>query len=448
MRSRFVLNIVFLIIQYLIFLGLFKDFKTRIIGIFFVSTLTLGISLYFTPTTLLVGVFPLMVYLIYKGFSKSVFIIPLIIVGIIGPFIHPICILIYITIFSSFLIYSFVEYFQYKSERKLSLGENFRNHLLNIILIPFFIGLVLNLYWMLQFYLGGLTIRGIYDSIILQTLSPSSEQIFNKLNYASEYGYNLIELFLKYYGNIAIIFLLFIVTILWIIFFKSNFLKIEKMNITFFSIMIVTILMSVGTLLFTHLPFGPFRLLQYTFFLIVIIIALTFGKSRDLHGVSQYSSILNFIFVVSIFLLFFNSIFSLYPSVYIHQMNEQNTETDIKGFLFLHEYRLKSYPIVGITTAPGRLQEYLNLNRDIPEYFWGSGEPPPHFGYENGTELGRFYDTPTYLIITNRDIIRYSEIVPEMASKKQQKDDFNMLEHDKTVNSIYTNGFSYQKIII
>jgi hypothetical protein len=128
-------------------------------------------------------------------------------------------------------------------------------------------------------------------------------------------------------------------------------------------------------------------------------------------------------------------------------MNEQNTKTDINGFLFFQEYRNPSFPVVGITTAPGRLQEYLNYFRDLPEYLWGNGEPPPHFGYNNGKELGSKYTMVNYLIITKRDIIRYSEIVPEMASKKQNKQDFNKLAFDRTVNAIYTNGFFDEKII-
>jgi len=67
--------------------------------------------------------------------------------------------------------------------------------------------------------------------------------------------------------------------------------------------------------------------------------------------------------------------------------------------------------------------------------------PPDHFGYDNRTSLGDYYNESRYLIITRLGKIRNPEMYPSYREIwRFTPQDFDKLQSDETVIRVYTNG--------
>jgi len=150
------------------------------------------------------------------------------------------------------------------------------------------------------------------------------------------------------------------------------------------------------------------------------------------------------IVTICIFLLSltFLSTFTFYYSPLNGDVNLQVTKMDWEGVEWMMEHGNKQMIIdeQGIyqwrfSSAIYGQNEY-NLIKPI-----GYSNPPDHFGYDNKTSLGKYYNQNRYLILTRLAKILYPESYPSYKELwRFTPEDFNQLQHDNTVYRVFNNG--------
>ncbi len=155
--------------------------------------------------------------------------------------------------------------------------------------------------------------------------------------------------------------------------------------------------------------------------------------------------------IAVITLLFFASMLILYPSPYNLGTSYHTTQSEVMGMTFFYDYRDLDVPVTGITVAPGRFShafltpEERSVQR-LPMYL-EDRIVPWHFGYNRYHTLAAHYTDEMDMIITQRDRQIYRDIFPDMAKLRFTDQDFEQLDYDPGISSLYSNGgFDLQKI--
>lgn len=414
--------------------------KGQIIIATVISTFLLhGWYLNLTPNHLANLYFPLLLFIILKSATKIKFawkILGLIMVFF-YPLFHPVPTMALIIIIASLMLPT--RNFSISNRNKIQAGN-----LLQINCVLLLIILVWSITWISSFGVWEITIKNIY-SLIMEESSSNIDNLKNQINYAQGYGYSVSEQIIKVIGGeiFHAILALGSFFIFWSKRFEEKFNLIFSLYIPF---ILIGILMVV--IYFFNLMFGPLRLLIYLDIFSTLFVGLLYYYALEKIKMvkKRHVRLLSiFIIILLLTLVNFSGILKLYPSPYILKTNPYTPEADIQGTSWLFEKQNLDVGISGISLPKYKLSFWLLDSEErsihkIPRIVPAELKVPYHFGYENNTSLSDSYKDDVYLILTEQDKHIYTDVYPEMASIRWELSDFNKIDYDKNVYSLYDSG--------
>ncbi|AKJ39841.1 hypothetical protein [Methanosarcina barkeri] len=413
--------------------------KTQIIFSFIGSTIFLHqYYISFTPNTCANLFFPVLLFSIckvFQGNSISWEIITVVLILLYPPF-HPVPNIALIIILLAMAFMNKV--FNLHISPKLgSNSSGFKFTLLTLLT-------VLVIFWMSSFNVWDYVISHAYK-VMTEDAPSTFDSIYSKADYAQGYGYNPIEYLLKIMGGSMIYFIMSLSCFptLWK---KKNEVDFKLL----FSLYGSLIALGFSIILFylTNVGFDPRRLIFYITIISIIFSGIFFEIIISKLKCIKNKKISNFAFsasIIFIFIICLNGIFTLYPSPYVLKYNYQDTHAQIEGSKWIIYNRNVSVPISPMSVPSYRYSDFILASREgnklaLPKYISKNLKVPLHFGYENNTSISSSYISNVYLSIVKLDRVKYIEVYPEMAEFRWSPMDFKKLDHDKSVNHIYSNS--------
>jgi len=320
-------------------------------------------------------------------------------------------------------------------------------HRINIkAVIPFLILMIWSIFWYSAYSQFRDNIIEIYRKIS-EGSGPSYLTGLTTLAGASQtYGYNVIEIILRQYGNPIDLFILSVMTfpLLWIAVSRKE--KQENFFSLYGAFGVLCIILP-GLYLF-KLTFDPLRfiffigLLGTVFTAYLVTYILTRSPDSKRVFLPRLTKIVVVVLLVGLSLV---GLLNLYPSPYNLTYTSQTTHSEVSGMIFFLEYRNVTIPVSGITQAPGRFADLLltpekKSVQNLDWYLRPNEVAPWHFGYDQFPSSSFLYDRETNLIITQRDKAAYTDYAPDMAKYRFFSQDFERLKNDSGANLIYSNG--------
>jgi hypothetical protein len=439
-----IFSLFFVLSWYLVGKQIFLNKEEILLMLSFSSILSFGIlhSL-FTPfhqSTLLI---PFVLYLFFRANNvrnknqnnKPIFNLLLICFCGFMVFYHPLTILMLIFIFSLLKLASIINYRTLnKNDLKMNIG--------NLVLVP----LIIFSMWSSYLYMAVNKLNPIIMSIIGKEESSSEFQKYVELiNYADLDLFQLVETFTYKYGIDAMLGLISIVCALIIfigIFKKDNNIKYyhHMSSIGFAFISLVSFL-----LLVTNSAFGFMRIYQYAILFSFILIPSTYYYlliNHDYTFRTKYTKNILYLGLCAILIIFSSiSMFTLYMSPLTKNTNSQVSQAQFIGMETFYTHQNNTYEILQLGFNKNRYHDAIygrdpvNRNRD-----YGALIPIDHFNYVNNTALGKAYNGTYYFLVNERGYNFYPKVYPEFENKwRYNASDFNKLNHDYTVDKLYTN---------
>jgi len=408
-----------------------------------------SITLYFNslhatvyPHVFSIFLFPCIFYLYFKAIDNNLlsFRLLFIIFLILLPFTHPASSLILIFLFIA------MELARHTYNKKFSIKTR------SISLNPSMISFITFFTWFSSFTMFGNTVRSLIDSIHEPFKNP---QILTTTEVLGPLGwYDLIELFMKMYGDSIIYIILSLISAL-IIGRKIFRNKVKQHHetrrlyvlLTFFFISIpVALLFFTGT---RQQTVG--RLLNLNYMMVVTPILVGITLNELLKKSRIYTSIVCIILILASTI----GLFGVYASPWINQPNWQITNMDMQGTKWFLSHKNTALGISGMgyeAAVPAAIlgysktesKEYRPVVYDPAE----EGGIPDHFNYTYHKKLGESFKHDRYIIITKRFLLANANpilakkglYIPMYFRKEFNKKDFIKLEKDSSVSRLYSNG--------
>ena len=409
-----------------------------------------------TPNALSNLFFPFALFLIIKFFQKRerTWAIALSIVIYCYPVFHILpAIILGLILFTLGIPNILSEMIQNLREREVHVLKYSSSNLR--LVYPLLLLLIWIIFWISSFQVFGYTVWDIYQKVALEGGETKGMAFLDQIVYAQNYGYSVIEQALKEYSAVLLLFSLSLLALplLWRDFTtkgQSKFLF--SFYGSYFAILIV-----MGALFVFNLPFGPFRLMIYISMLGTLFAAylltyfLTDRKTKRIPLLqTTYFKVMCATVVITF--LFFTSMLTLYPSPYNLGANHQTTQSEVMGMTFCYYHRNVNTPVTVLTfSLEGFTNAFLNPEEQASHCF-----PPPtdkdqripwHFGYDRYFTLSSVYSSETYMCITQKDKLQYVDLFPEIARLRFTDMDFERLDHDPSVDFLYSNGgFDLRKV--
>lgn len=297
--------------------------------------------------------------------------------------------------------------------------------------------------WISSFYIWGSTIRNIHR-VITEGGTIYLEVLLGQIEYASRYGYSVVEQFFKAYGGTLLYVLLALISLPVLRKKLAN--KPGNMPLVSLYAPLGALAIAILLLYFLRLGFGPGRLVKYGVMLCTPFVG--FILYELLVKARQYLPKLCLIAVITIITL--TSVFGglyMYRSPYRLAPNDQTTYQRIEGT----DWFLKHKDRDATTSGFGRFRPYRYAaflltprerveRKDIPYWVEPPIMPAYHFGYDTHQTLGESYPEDAYLAITQLDKAIYSEVYSKMASIRFEPQDFERLNYDHSLDKLYSNG--------
>jgi len=328
-------------------------------------------------------------------------------------------------------------------------------------IVPFIIAImtVWLIYWLSFFRPWRILILNLESVVDSGYSIAHTTSTVERVNYASSFGYNIAETILRIYGPTLVVIFLAMVSLIcmW------KWWSVKHDNNIIFSMHgpIACYIIICGVLFLFNFNFGPLRFLSYINIIAPIVIGwlLVFWRNRNPPNANKL--VKNIFIVVLISGLFIGCLLNNYSSPRILQTNYQDTEAELDGARWFLENRDAKYPLSGITFAPGRYAQALLTEdqkkiNDLPNYLRSNlnlsfaasrkedsnaFQAPYHFGYQESCDsIARYYNTETYLVLLERDLIYYKEQFVNLANDRWHPTDFYWLNHDPGLNLIYSNA--------
>lgn len=140
------------------------------------------------------------------------------------------------------------------------------------------------------------------------------------------------------------------------------------------------------------------------------------------------------------------AVLSLYPAPIQSEANNQVTEMEMQGSVWLTEYGQRETALMEFGTDYDRMHEALAGKR-AEKPFVGS-TPPPHFNYTRYDRFGDSYETDRYLTLTRRGRVTYPKMFEGYRAQwRYTPAEFARLERDRTVDRVYDNGGYTQYVV-
>jgi len=446
-------NLLFVVFMYLFAKSILPNKGQAILASLSSCALVHGWNLNLTPNHLSNLLFPMTLFILVKAFTanKMQWKIFLIITVLLYPPFHIVPAfalgLILISLWLPKKIFSLINKNIEKDNSNIESIDKFN---ITLLLTLFVWGIT----WISSFYVWDWTIRNI-NTLIAEGGFTQLFRLIERMRYAENYQYNVIEYILKIEGGALLYIILSLASIplLW----KEFRVNKEIKNLISFYGPFLMISLSIILLYLSNMRFGPLRLIFY----IIVICTIFTGfieyeivkKIRHVNGIylNKLALGLIVIFLVGIFL---SGILKLYPSPYILSSSWQTTKTEVEGMQWFFNNRDLEIEISGISIAPGRFADLLltpeeKRNQGILSWYLSEKMMAPyHFGYNNHSSLSELYEKDAYLLITERDKSLYLDVYPELAKDRWYPSDFELLESDWGVDKLYSTGEFYIYSII
>jgi hypothetical protein len=410
--------------------------------------------LYWTPNILSNFLWPLVVFLIFQAISSRqiTWVIVSLMAIILIPTGHPLPSIALLMLLISLVVVAllssrFTERNTFSST--VTQGEPARFSRGIILTIILFIWTVT---WLSNFQEWQHAIITLRDSLVGS--ASNLDSLFSSIDYAELYGYSATTMFFKTFGTYLVLLILGVLVIIPIL-LREKLIVWFKPPLYLFA-PVLFFLFGVIILYFTALEFSPSRFLIYLAILVVPL--LGYGINYVIENkVIVKCKFSNMVIGSIIFILTAGAyaafIQGFYVSPYILKYSDHVTSMEIQGADVFFHYKTDGQSLNALTVEPARWGQFLTVISDAPyknEYAYGVNynNIPFHFGYDRGTVLGDYYSKDTYLILTQKDRVLYTEVWPEIAGKRFEPADFNQLEFDNTVSRYYSNGgFEIYKVI-
>jgi len=375
-----------------------------------------------TPNGLSLLMLPLIFYLFIKNSKKS-FAICFILLLTTFLFFHP------LTSFMLLFSFSFIYFVG-----KISKSQIYYNGILYFIC-----GFLAYLFYLTTIWVH--PIKNIYYFFSGYAIHPGyAVDISENLDKLGLRGYDLVSFFIKVFGHQAMLLLLsFVSTILLLLRIKNKNSK-EIWVITILSFILISDLaFLVQIIIPTAFNISFFRFLLY---------ALVFSPILSSVVLSKFFSAIRLRRSFTIFILLFlftNSLFVVYPSPYITEMNGQLSLADLSGSRWLLQHKSANIGSSGyfgngitIRMISGLIPytEFHNSRYNI--WMDKNSILPDHLGYENNSNIWDTVREQRYLIINKYDIIAYTQVYKKVA--RLSLNDLEKLKRDNTSSLIYFNG--------
>ena len=413
-----------------------------IIWIAFLSSSFVVIS----PNTLANLYFPLAIFILIKCFySKQIqWKILFIIMIFFFPMFHPLV---------GFILMGFIMimwlYERLINHEQSMVGENNSRFIFTAAAISLIWGIVWNASFtpwkqLMTSFMANLTAGG----------ASNLTELAGQISYAVGYHYSVIGMLFKTYAAQIIIVVLtaYCLIVLWRRgFFKQ---KLRRLALLFSALPMLVI--AIAFLYIENTGFSPNRLIIFFILLCTLFVGYILyqiikkSKDHDYHHMKSKIKFSSFSFfsISIIILLFIIGGLQLYPSRYTLQPNLQTTRTEYDGMNWFLQNKDISVNQTSITVNAYRWASlFLTPAEQVAEgYSYPGAETPTnlvipwHFGYDTRQNLGQFYNNNIYMVLNTRDTLLYQEIWPEMAAIRFQNKDFNQIERDTSIDSLYSNG--------
>ena len=389
---------------------------------------------YIMPSTQSFCFIPLALFLIIKSRTSNnnvPYSILLVILLVLFPFFHPestVFLLIALIIFALMLV-----------TNKFNVDSIFHRKKILTPILLLFIGFIA---WFSSTYLLGWTISNIYDTFILN-IAPVTPLVESMSGGIHINFFDTVKIIILQYGA-ACIYLL-IGLIISLITFKKFLNKKANFNNTFLSLLFVSFVCLSIIFLFkgTSIGFHVYRQLKYPLMIATIFVGIYLFESINIKPkMVGYMSIIVLILVVP-----FLSLSSIYPSLTVHTLNYQVTNSDISGMNFFFNYRDNNMGIleIGQRSYQSRFKDYIygyeHLEDNVNSAYSDTFNPPAHFGYNMANQLSTLYNSSKYLLIYHPYENFYPKIYPNYPNLwKYTYGDINKLNNDSSVFKVYDNG--------
>jgi hypothetical protein len=270
-------------------------------------------------------------------------------------------------------------------------------------------------------------------------------RLIDAIRYAQAYGYSAAAHIFNIYGAV---FLYIVLTLIALPILWRRIAKQPKLG-NFVSLYgpLAAIALAIVALYFTAVGFSPLRFVMYIVLICTVFAGFMLyeimGRARASHWnrARIIAPILVFLILAGVF---GSGVSTLYASPLTLSDNYQVTRTEIDGVNWLLQNKDYSLDISAHCLPTRRFAYFLftreerGQRQDILSRTAYS--IPSHFGYHKGAWLGEYYDEDSYMVLGQRDRLRYVEVYPELAKYRFYPEDFERLEGDPTVNKLYSNG--------
>jgi len=276
--------------------------------------------------------------------------------------------------------------------------------------------------------------------------APIFARLIDDLRYAQTYGHSAMKHIFNLFGAVFLYIVLALIAlpILW----RRIRAQPNLRNLVSLYGPLAGIALLIMALYFTAFGFSPLRLLPEIVLICTIFVGFVLyelvGKARASPR-NRFRPIAPVLVAIILIAAFGSGVAKVYESPWILADNDQATHTEIAGMNWFFDNKNRDVAVCSHCFALGRFADFLlnepeqSEREDIPVRI-AINYPPPHFGYHKRAWLGEYYTDDVYLVLGERDRLRYVEVYPKLAKYRFYPSDFERLEGDPTVDKLYSSG--------
>ena len=402
---------------------------------------------------------PFILFIFIKSRSSKInmeFSVLLIITLTFISFFHPETTIFLCVIFLSIILVGYLTK-KFKIDTKIRLYSNKK------IFTPMIFLIVATIAWFSSSLRFGGTVISLYQSFVLN-LKLQNTPIENL---AGGFQITLLDGIVIIIQKYGIILLFLGIGGLITLFTAKNIIQKKKIDSKVFTLTLIFIALIITNLLFLmkNISIGVHVARQLKYPLLIATILLGVYFYRNLKYIKLKKSIPTIAVILLIFTLPLFAVVNTYPTPQTHDSNYGVTNSNIDGMTFFLNHRMinslydqsnYTYPTVEVfpKSYQVRYADYLygyeNKTIDMVGLYanYGTSLIPEHFGYTNSSLLGNFYTKNSYLLLYPPAKTFYPTAYANYKNLWQYSpEDFNILNNDKSVEKLYSNGnFEIHKI--
>lgn len=254
----------------------------------------------------------------------------------------------------------------------------------------------------------------------------------------------VLELIIRQYGAFLILIFLSIISLCYLI--QGILSKTKNLHYyEFFSSMgfILFLILSI-IIFFLGIGFDFMRVLAWSVTLsFILLAAINYDHIMDMKpNILQKPKVPIILLLISLILISYLSIFSLYTSPFMRLPGQQVTQSDLDGTNFFFTKGKSGIDVLEMGFVGNRFLDALYGREFSKEHREGHRvlKLNDHFGYNGNSSIDLSYNGEIYLLINELGKSMYPKLYPEFRDKwRFSPYDFIQLEDDKKVQLIYFN---------